>query len=273
MEETSEKTKGEINFDMADLVPTVLDIVVHHSMRNESAAKDYDESVRIDSRDIHVGDLVDTGSLVCGKLMVIEITGESITLIHILSKEKRTLKIEEEWVIGPYVIDNSPYISSDEITMTIKYDLLTPWAQIPELMDKIIPIHENATSSVIPETVDDEERVLALLDLDLELGDVGSYPLKALLSACNNWHTAKIVRLGQFQEIILEGIEKGALAPDDETGWSWLKVAAETNDPETFMTDMDRYYDLLASAVENGNTDALDIMNTIWEPEQIIEED
>lgn len=273
MEETSEKTRGKINIDVADLLPTVLDITVHHSLRNASAAKDYDESVRIKARDILAGQLIDTGSLVCGKLMVIEITEESITLIHIHSKEKRTLKLEEEWVIGPYVIDNSPYISSDEITMTIKYDFLTPWEQIPEIMDKIIPIHENATSSVIPETVGDEERVLALLDLDLELGDVGSYPLKALLSACNNWHTAKIVRLGQFQEILLEGIEKGALAPDDETGWSWLKVAAETNDPETFMTDMDRYYDLLASAVENGNTDALDIMNTIWEPEQIIEED
>lgn len=273
MEEKKEARKEETKFSIKDLLPTVLDIDVHHYVRDQSVATNYDESVRIDSRDIRVGDLVDTGSLVCGKLMVIEITEESITLIHIHSKEKRTLKLEEEWVIGPYVIDNSPYISSDEITMTIKYDFLTPWEQIPEIMDKIIPIHENATSSVIPETVDDEERVLALLDLDLELGDVGSYPLKALLSACNNWHTAKIVRLGQFQEILLEGIEKGALAPDDETGWSWMKVAAETNDPETFMTDMDRYYDLLASAVENGNTDALDIMNTIWEPEQIIEED
>ena len=39
------------------------------------------------------------------------------------------------------------------------------------------------------------------------------------------------------------------------------------------MTDMDRYYDLLASAAEEGNEDALDIMNTIWPPEQLIEED
>lgn len=269
MEEKKEETK----FSMADLLPTVLDINVHHYVRDQSLATNYDESVRIDSRNIVAGNLIDTGSLVCGKLMVKEITEESITLIHIPSKETHTLKFEEEWVIGPYISDNNPYVSSDEITMTIKYDLLTPWAQIPDIVDKIMQVHEKSTGSVIPETVEDEERVLALLNLELEAGDVGSYPLKALLSACNNWYTARIVRLGMFQEILLEGIEKGALAPDDETGWSWLKVAADTNDPETFMTDMDRYYGLLASAVENGNTDALDIMNTIWEPEQIIEED
>lgn len=39
------------------------------------------------------------------------------------------------------------------------------------------------------------------------------------------------------------------------------------------MTDMERYYDILAKAAEEGNEIALDIMNTIWEPEQIIEED
>ena len=45
------------------------------------------------------------------------------------------------------------------------------------------------------------------------------------------------------------------------------------NDPEEFMTDMERYYDILATADEEGNEIALDIMNAIWEPEQIIEED
>lgn len=267
MEEKIKKTK----FSITDLLPTVLDIVVHHYVHDQSVAMNYDESISIDSRDITAGQLVDTGSLVCGNILAEEITDESITLTH--GKETRCLKLGEEWVIGPCVIGNNPYLSSDEITVTVSYDLCTPWVQIPELMDKIMQVHEKATDSVIPETAEDEERVLALLDLELEAGDVGSYPLKALLSACNNWHTARIVRLGLFQEILLEGIEKGALAPDDETGWAWLKVVAETNDPETFMTDMDRYYDLLANAVENGNQDARDIMNDIWEPEQIIKED
>ena len=91
MEEKKEARKEGTKFSMKDLLPTVLDIVVHHYVRDQSVATNYDESVRIDSRDIHVGDLVDTGSLVCGKLMVIEITEESITLIHIHSKEKRSI--------------------------------------------------------------------------------------------------------------------------------------------------------------------------------------
>ena len=82
-----------------------------------------------------------------------------------------------------------------------------------------------------------------------------------------------MVRMSQFRQILLEGIDCGALAPDDDAGWEWLYAAAECNDPQEFMTDMDRYYDLLASAAEEGNEDALDIMNTIWPPEQIIEED
>lgn len=91
--------------------------------------------------------------------------------------------------------------------------------------------------------------------------------------ASNNWHSAKILRLGLFQDILLEGIEKGALAPDDAQGWEWLKVAAESNDPSEFMPDMEHYYDLLASAAEAGDTNALDIMNEVWPTEQIIEED
>lgn len=144
---------------------------------------------------------------------------------------------------------------------------------ISELIEKIIHTHSLPGNSVRSDTVADEESVLALIDEEIRRGDTGLYPLKALLSACNNWATAIIVRLGQFQDILLEGIDNGALAPDDETGWMWLGVAAETNDPETFMTDMDRYYDLLATAAENDDPDALDIMLTIWPPEQIIEED
>lgn len=76
-----------------------------------------------------------------------------------------------------------------------------------------------------------------------------------------------------FQDILLEGIGKGALAPDDQLGWSWMHTAAINNDPALFMADTDRYYDLLMEAVANGNEDARDIMDQIWEPENCQEED
>lgn len=50
-------------------------------------------------------------------------------------------------------------------------------------------------------------------------------------------------------------------------------MAATNNDPNEFIDDKDLYYDLLATAAEEGCDEARDIMNEIWPPEQIIEED
>lgn len=147
------------------------------------------------------------------------------------------------------------------------------WSEIGRLYERISDAHRCADASVLAETSAAEERTLALIDKAIAGGNVGAYVIKAHLSSCNNWHTGIIVRMSQFRQILLEGIDCGALAPDDDAGWEWLYAAAECNDPQEFMTDMDRYYDLLASAAEEGNEDALDIMNIIWPPEQIIEED
>lgn len=147
------------------------------------------------------------------------------------------------------------------------------WNEIGRLYERICERHSVAGGSVMPATAAAEERVLALIDNVIAAGDVGAYVIKAHLASCNNWHTGIIVRMSQFRQILLEGIDCGALAPDDDAGWEWLYAASECNDPGDFMTDMDRYYDLLATAAEEGNENALDIMNMIWPPEQIIEED
>lgn len=103
--------------------------------------------------------------------------------------------------------------------------------------------------------------------------DVSLYPLAALIMSCDNWDTFEIVRMEQFKKILLKGIEKGCLLHDEDYAWQIMEIAAANNDPTEFMDDMERYYDILATAAEHGNTIALDIMNQIWEPEQIIEED
>lgn len=63
------------------------------------------------------------------------------------------------------------------------------------------------------------------------------------------------------------------LVPGNEYAWEWIGSAATNNDPEEFIDDKTLYYDLLSSAAESGITVALDIMDRIWEPENIIEED
>lgn len=104
-------------------------------------------------------------------------------------------------------------------------------------------------------------------------GEVGYYPLKALLSSSSETDSLTIRDFDLFRSILHDGIAKGALAPDDETGWSYLMLAAEHNDPTEFLTDMDHYFDLLMTATEHGNHNAHEIMDMIWEPENCQEED
>lgn len=152
--------------------------------------------------------------------------------------------------------------------MDIRY-----YNEMLEKLEKIAEIHSLTEKSLYPETTVQEQEVLDMINRMIGEGVVELYPLKALLAASNNWSTCLIVRISLFREILSEGIEKGCLAPDKENAWAWMEVAAENNDPVEFADDVDMYYDILATAAEEGNTIALDIMNSIWEPENIIEED
>ncbi len=99
----------------------------------------------------------------------------------------------------------------------------------------------------------------------------------ALLNCCDNWSTYEILDIEYFRKAVDTAAENHLLRPEQTVNWMALSLAATNNDPQEFMTDMDKYYDLLATAMEKGEEDvsdiARDIMNTIWEPENIIEED
>lgn len=131
-------------------------------------------------------------------------------------------------------------------------------------------LHQTASHSVA-----DEQHVLDLLNCAIEQGFVDAYPMKALLSASNNWQSLLIVRPTQFQILLWEGVEAGCLDPDGhDEAWSWLEIAAQHNDPTQFLdNDMERYFDILMTATEHGNDIAHDIMDTIWEPENLIDDD
>ncbi len=198
------------------------------------------------------------------KIIIESFSEQAITFLY--KKERITINLSEEWHTA---FDNGFALSE----VTLRYYRLNFWDTISMLMDRIMKVHEKSRHPIMVATTKAEEQVFHLLNAAIEDGNVGLYPLKALLHATNDWYTFKILRLGLFQSILLEGIERGALSPDDAEGWEWLKLIAADNDPSEFMPDMERYYDLLATAAEAGNTDALDIMNEIWPPEQIIEED
>lgn len=171
------------------------------------------------------------------------------------------------------ILCHNIYLSVDEIYMEYSFEEKTMWDKAREMIISIGNIHNSSSSPVHSETAGQEQEVLKIIEDLIDGGEIGMYPLYALLNASNNWYSGAIVRLSQFREILLEGIGKGCLAPDCSEGWEWLRIAADCNDPAEFMTDMERYYNIIMDAVANGDENAREIMDTIWEPEQEIEED
>lgn len=139
-----------------------------------------------------------------------------------------------------------------------------------DLLESITGKHSAGDMS---STLNDEQEVLNKVNEAIEAGDIELYPMKALLAASNDWNTGLITRMGLYKNILQEGVERGALSPENEYAWEWIGGAATNNNPEEFIDDKTLYYDLLSTAAESGVTIALDIMNRIWEPENIIEED
>ncbi|MCF0214835.1 MAG: hypothetical protein HUK13_10460 [Muribaculaceae bacterium] len=118
-----------------------------------------------------------------------------------------------------------------------------------------------------------EEQAIALISAAIDDGCVEAYPMKALLESSNDWTRLVICRMTQFQIVLREGVDKGCLDPRNDFAWIWLEIAAKNNDPTPFLDDdMEQYYDILMTAVENGR-DVRDIIYKIWEPEQEIDDD
>ncbi len=99
----------------------------------------------------------------------------------------------------------------------------------------------------------------------------------AALLCCDDWNTYLLVRPDEFRDMMQRAVKRNCLHPKEQLNWRVLDMLSDNNDPDTFMDDKDKYYDLLATAMEEGNRDvcniARKIMNMIWEPENCQEED
>lgn len=141
----------------------------------------------------------------------------------------------------------------------------------------ICNVHESNDSSWNTEYTDAEQSIIDDTKELINKGSIELYPMHALLCASNNWSTMKIVRQELYKTILKEGVEMNCLTPQNALAWDWIDIAAENNEPKLFMDDMEHWYDILATASEEGTQEvsdiAKDIMYRIWEPEQITEED
>lgn len=129
------------------------------------------------------------------------------------------------------------------------------------------------TSADRPDYRSRQEELLRQVDADIARGCTGMWVCKALLESSRDWSTCVITYPDRFRELLLKAVEHGALAPDNIVGWDWMEIATRNNDPAEFMDDTLRFYDILAAAGEHGITDAFDIIDMIWEPENCREED
>ena len=119
-----------------------------------------------------------------------------------------------------------------------------------DVFENVIKRHEQGEMRL---TTDEEQDVMNMINEAINEGDIEMYPMKALLTACNDWSTMNIVRISFYREILLEGVEAGALAPENEFSWHWVRLATINNDAEElFQDDIERYYNLMMDAAENG---------------------
>lgn len=205
--------------------------------------------------------------------------GEGVRLISVTEKavtlswgeEEFHVNFETEVSTEEHLINN-PLLSSDSLKLTFTYRHIPSYAELWNMIASLgcDELDEKEERHILTARKKD---ILHFIDKLIEQGYTGLYVAKALLTEYNNWGTCKINNLNFFRQQLLEGIERGSLAPDNYFGWEWMEVATKYNAPTDFMEDMELYYEVLDTAACYGVVEAIDIMDSIWEPEQIIEED
>ena len=248
-----------------------LRIRARHITRDMSVGNTYDTDyyVDIDRLNDKKTSYIDLAALDGGQIEVVEATADAVTLRW--GERVYCIRFGEEVSTDASLIDNQ-LLGSDSLQLTFAYreipDYIGIWNMIASLgRDE----KERKTERCILSAQKNE--ILHFIEIAIEHGNTGLYVAKALLNIYNDWSTCEISDLNTFQKELLEGIEHGCLAPDNHYGWEWLVVAAKYNNPASFMEDMDLYYEVLDTAASHGVVEAIDIMSSIWEPEQIIEED
>ena len=242
-----------------------------HITRDMSIGNTYDTDYYIDIERLDDKKIsyIDLTALNGGQIEVVAATADAVTLRW--GGRMYCVRSGEEVSTDASLIDNQ-LLSLDSLQLTFAYreipDYIGIWNMIASLgRDE----KERKTERSILAARKNE--ILHFIEIAIEHGNTGLYVAKALLNIYNDWSTCEISDLSAFRKELFEGIEHGCLAPDNHYSWEWLEVATKYNNPDCFMEDMDLYYEVLDTAASHGVVEAIDIMNSIWEPEQIIEED
>lgn len=132
---------------------------------------------------------------------------------------------------------------------------------LSRLIEEIGDAHEQGTP--LPDEAARKMMAFDMIDTFITEGEKGFYPLKALLSSVDNWSNGMPFRDEVFRCILMEGIDDGALAPDDSRGWSYMKTAADYFDPLEYREYKRLLDDLLEKAIKAGNNNACQIKSLL----------
>ena len=242
-----------------------------HVTRDMSVGNTYDVDYYVDTDQCdHLKDKCFTlKPLDGGCVKLVSVTKDAVTLRW--GEDEYHVKLGSQVTTNDYMIDN-PHLSSDSLRLTFCYRCVPNYAELWSMIADLGCDEQGEKEERYALTARKMD-ILHFIDKAIERGNTGLYVAKALLTEYNNWGTCQINNLHFFRQQLLEGIECGCLAPDNHYGWEWMEVASKYNNPTDFMENMELYYDLLNSAASHGVVEAIDIMDAIWEPEQIIEED
>lgn len=209
---------------------------------------------------IKVGDDLNEAGFECSHIIVKELTPEHAVVAfdgEILDVPFGE-RVDGKQTTGSYQLRN----------YWLKYMPVTSFTRMMEQFNRIRSIHAGKGESVIRETTAEEQEVLDGINALIDQGCVDLYPMKALLWASNNWDSKKIVRPGLYADILQEGIEKGALDPENHRAWVWIKESIEANenmDPYTFLGDPEIIDPIIIAAATPANYFAEAVKKKIWE--------
>ena len=229
-----------------------------HRTRDMSVSGEYSDDMTIPLSEIRKGEALNTDAIGCGRVLVLEVSGERLML---------------NWEGVDYVVDsgipvntatysvNNPLLSYEEVYLRFEFNYVSAERILSDTFDSIAEYHSRINCPNYPETESRQALVLALLE-ELCKRDVEFRIPLAILSDADNWAEVNLVRPYIFRRLLLEGAKQGALSPENEFVWSWIRIVALQN-PAEFTDNKQFYIELFAPAVEAGNEVAREIVDTL----------
>ncbi len=208
------------------------------------------------------------------------------SLAKTVSNAVKAYDNEPEYLEFPLQMIYDTVMEANDLEHRLRFGFMDSTAASPEssdlrketfkLINEVVSIHREVGGYIDNGCIEKEQKVVDNLQrLIEEYGHHDLYLYRSFLMACNNWYRNIVTRGSGFKIDLLDAVNHyGALSPGDSIGWMVMQEVVLKNPRLDFMDDMDRFYDIVSTAVEEGDQEvfdmALEVRNAIWEPEETV---